>query len=60
MGSMFGSGMSSSEKREVKLGKMYAGASLPDEEVIKRNERRKAAKRRGTRVRNVLTDEDAL
>jgi hypothetical protein len=39
---------------------MYAGASLPDEEVIKRNERRKAAKRRGSRVRNVLTDEDAL
>jgi hypothetical protein len=28
--------------------------------MSKRNERRKAAKRRGSRVRNVLTDEDAL
>jgi hypothetical protein len=62
MGSMFGSGMSASEKRQIKLDKMYAGASMPDEEVIKRNERRKAATRRGSRVRNVLTDngEDML
>jgi len=36
---------------------MFAGAELPDEEEIKRNERRKAAKRRGSRVESILTDQ---
>lgn len=38
----------------------YANAEMPDEEIIRRNERRKAAARRGSRQRNVLTDEDRL
>ena len=40
--------------------KIFSGAQLPDEEVIKRNERRKAATRRGSRVSTILTDEDSL
>ena len=47
-------------KHQAGLDKIYAGASMPDEEVIQRNERRKAAARRGSRQRNVLTDEDSL
>lgn len=53
------------ERREEKkankqnaLDKIYAGAEMPDEEVIKRNERRKAAKRRGSRVNTILTDDN--
>ena len=40
--------------------KMFAGAQMPDEELIRRNERRKAAKRRGSRVSTVLTNGDQL
>ena len=47
-------------KHQAGLDRIYAGAAMPDEEVIQRNERRKAAKRRGSRQRNVLTDEDSL
>ena len=47
-------------KEQARLDKIYAGADLPDEEVIRRNERRKAAKRRGSRISTVLTDEDQL
>lgn len=47
-------------KEQSRLDAIYAGAEMPDEEVIQRNERRKAAKRRGSRQRNVLTDEDSL
>lgn len=43
-----------------RLDQVYAGADMPDEELVRRNERRKAAKRRGSRQRNVLTDEDSL
>jgi hypothetical protein len=39
---------------------MFASAIVPDEEQIKRNSRRKAAKRRGSRVNTVLTDRDTL
>lgn len=46
--------------RQKKLDKVYSGAEMPDEELIARNERRKAAARRGSRQRNVLTDEDRL
>jgi hypothetical protein len=47
---------------KVQAGKdtMFAGAELPDEELIKRNERRKAASRRGSRVKTVLTDRETL
>lgn len=40
--------------------KMFSEALMPDEELIKRNERRKAATRRGSRVSTILTDEDTL
>lgn len=40
--------------------KIFADATLPDEELIKRNERRKAAKRRGSRVSTVLTNRESL
>jgi hypothetical protein len=52
-----GSGMSSEQKAQLKLDKLYAGAAMPDEEIIKRNELRKASKRRGSRQRNVLTED---
>lgn len=47
-------------KSQKRLDKIYAEADMPDEEVIRRNERRKAAARRGSRQRNVLTDGDQL
>jgi hypothetical protein len=48
-------------KRAAERDARYAAAEMPDEELIRRNERRKAAARRGSRVRNVLTsDEDML
>jgi len=47
-------------KKQKVLDEVYAGAQMPDEEQIARNERRKAAARRGSRQRNVLTDEDSL
>lgn len=47
-------------KEQARLDKIYAGADIPDEEQIARNERRKAARRRGSRVSTVLTDEDSL
>lgn len=56
------------EKKEIKkaeeqarLDKIYTGAQMPDDESIRRSSRRKAALRKGSRQRNVLTDdEDAL
>ena len=47
-------------KAQAELDKVYSSAEMPDQEVIRRNERRKAAARRGSRQRNVLTDEDRL
>ncbi len=47
-------------KTQSKLDEIYAGAQIPDAELIQRNERRKAAKRRGSRLATVLTDEDTL
>lgn len=40
--------------------KIFHSAEVPDDEVIKRNERRKAAKRSGSRAKTVLTDQDTL
>lgn len=66
---MRGSGFETSGEQKARkaaeaqgrLDKVYAGAQMPDEELIRRNERRKAAGRRGSRQRNVLTaDEDML
>lgn len=56
-----------SEKREKKKAKIkakkdeqFANANMPDEEAIARAERRKAAKRRGSRTNTVLTSGDRL
>ena len=43
-------------KRQGELDRIYSSADMPDDEIIRRNERRKAATRRRSRVRNVLTD----
>lgn len=47
-------------KAQKKKDKIFHSAMVPDEEAIKRNERRKAAKRGGSRTNTVLTDEDKL
>jgi len=47
-------------KDQAQKDKVFAGAQMPDEEEIARNERRKAAKRRGSRVSTVLTEDDTL
>jgi hypothetical protein len=44
-------------EEQARLDKVYAGAQMPDDESIRRNSRRKAAGRRGSRQRNVLTDD---
>ncbi len=44
-------------KRQAKVDEVYAGAHMPDEEEIARNERRKSARRRGSRVSTVLTED---
>ena len=56
--------MTGSERRQKKQAKrkreMFANARVPDEDVLKLNERRKAARRRGSRAETVLTDRDTL
>lgn len=48
-------------KKQSKLDKIYSDANtIPDDEVIKRNERRKAAQRAGSRASTVLTNQDQL
>ena len=47
-------------KRKAAKDKMFASADVPDPEDIKRNERRKAAKRQGSRANTVLTNPDKL
>lgn len=47
-------------KRQGALDKIYSSVAIPDEEEIQRNERRKAAKRQGSRANTVLTDRDRL
>ena len=44
-------------KAQAVKDKLFASAEMPDEEEIARNERRKAAKRRGSRVSTVLTED---
>ena len=55
------------ERREKARGKitkrknkMFANAALPDEEEIRRVERRKSAKRQGSRAQTVMTDRESL
>lgn len=47
-------------KKTKAKNKMFAGAQLPDEEEIRRVERRKAARRQSSRARTVMTDRDTL
>lgn len=44
-------------QRQAELDKVYQGAQIPDEEEIQRDERRKAAKRRGSRADTILTED---
>ncbi len=44
-------------EQQARLDKVYSGAQMPDDESVRRNSRRKAAGRRGSRQRNVLTDD---
>ena len=55
------------EKRHAHIAKdkaardlVYSGAEMPDDEQLKRTERRKAAKRQGSRANTVLTNNDQL
>jgi hypothetical protein len=59
--------MTNTEKREKakakvtsRKNKMFQSAVMPDEEDIRRVERRKAAARRGSRASTVLTDRETL
>ncbi len=47
-------------KAQAIKDKMFASGLVPDEEEIKRNERRKQAKRQGSRANTVLTDRETL
>ena len=40
--------------------KMFASAQIPDDEEIKRNERRRQANRAGSRANTVMTDRETL
>jgi len=68
MSASSGQGWTTSQERHAKRtatqkkakDDIYANADMPDEEVIARNERRKAAKRKGSRVASVMTGDDAL
>lgn len=47
-------------KAQTVLDKIYTGADVPDPELLKRNERRKAAQRQGSRASTILTNNDQL
>lgn len=63
-----GRGYATNEERREKArgkitaakNKMFASAELPDEEEIRRVERRKSAKRKGSRAQTVMTDRESL
>ena len=44
-------------KAQSALDQVYAGAQLPDEQEVQRKERRKSARRRGSRAETILTDQ---
>lgn len=59
--------MTNRERRQKRAAKVQAAkdeifqnAEMPDEEVIRRNERRKAASRQGSRANTILTNRDSL
>ncbi len=43
-------------KEQARKDKMFAGGRLPDEDELRRNQRRLAASRRGSRAETVLTE----
>lgn len=47
-------------KEKTARDKIYSGAEVPDDEMLKRKERRKAAKRQGSRANTILTNNDQL
>ena len=47
-------------KKQNALDKVYAGAEVPDDEQLKRDERRKQAKRQGSRANTILSNNDQL
>lgn len=63
-----GRGYATNEERREKArgkitaakNKMFASSQLPDEEEIRRVERRKSAKRKGSRAQTVMTDRESL
>ncbi len=44
-------------KRQQALDQVFASAQMPDEEEVRRTERRKAARRKGSRAETILTDQ---
>ncbi len=44
-------------KRQAALDQVFASAQMPDEEELRRTERRKAARRKGSRAETILTDQ---
>lgn len=48
------------QKRQAARDKIYEAAVMPDEELIRRNERRKAARRQGSRASTILTNRETL
>jgi hypothetical protein len=47
-------------KRKSSLDRLYASAQQPDPEALRRQQRRKAATRHGSRVSTILTDDQTL
>jgi len=47
-------------KHQAALDRVYTGAQIPDPEEIKRKEKRKSARRRGSRADTILTDQETL
>ena len=44
------------DSEQLRKDKMFAAGRMPDEEELRRNQRRIAARRRGSRAETVLTD----
>ncbi len=44
-------------KRQTALDRTFANAQMPDEEEVRRKERRKSARRKGSRAETILTDQ---
>ena len=55
--SRIGREQGAADARQAELDKVFAGAQMPDEEDIRRRQRRLAAKRRGSRVDTILTED---